>query len=342
MVSVSTMKKSSGAIGRLLLATAAWGLSFPTAKAVMLAQAALIPGREAWFHSALILFVRMVLAAGVMFCLYSRECLKMGRNELLQGLVLGVFGGVGMLLQTDAQHVIDASTSAFFTQFTCVFVPLVVALRSRVWPTPWVVLASIMVLAGCAVLSGVSAGGVSFGLGEWETIAAAGLFTGQILVLGSDRFKDNEMRSAATVMFAVKALLLAPVLFAGAGMGRSVQEGLSVAAQVLAAFQSGHVLLMTGLLTVFSTVYGYATMVRWQPLVSPVQAGLIYATEPIFATLWALFLPGWLSTLGGPWYPNEVLGMPFFWGASLILGANLLLLERKPGGEGASRAGIGG
>lgn len=307
----------------------------------MLAQAALIPGREEWFHSALILFVRMSLATGLMFVIYPRECLKMGRSELLQGSILGLFGGAGMLLQTNAQHVISASTSAFFTQFTCVFVPLMVALRSRMWPAPSVFSASAMVLAGCAVLSGVSAGGLSFGRGEWETIAAAGLFTAQILVLGSERFRANEMRSAATVMFAVKALVLAPVILAGASVGGDSPADFSVFWEIVRAFQNGPVLLMTGLLTVFSTVYGYATMVRWQPLVSPVQAGLIYATEPIFATLWALFLPQWFSTIGGISYSNEVLGAPFFWGASLILGANLLLLERKPRGTGSPEGGQG-
>lgn len=295
----------------------------------MLAQATFIPGREAWFHSALILFVRMTLATAIMLVLYRREFAKMGRNELRQGVELGLFGGVGMLLQTDAQHVISASLSAFFTQFTCIFVPLAVAVRSRIWPTPWVVSASAMVLGGCAILSGVSAKGVSFGRGEWETIAAALLFTAQILVLGRECYRENEMRSAATVMFAVKALVLAPVILAGAGPGEAPGTGTLVFGQILAAFANGPVLLMTGLLTVFSTVYGYATMVRWQPWVSPVQAGLIYATEPIFATLWALFLPGWFSALGGFSYGNENLGGPFFWGASLILGANVLLLEKK-------------
>lgn len=331
--SFSPMNPPAGAVWRLLLATAAWGLSFPTAKAVMLAQAAFIPGREEWFHAALILFVRMTLATLIMLVFYGRECARMGRNEVRQGIELGLFGGVGMLLQTDAQHVISASLSAFFTQFTCVFVPLAIAVRSRIWPTPWVVSASAMVLAGCAILSGVSAEGVSFGRGEWETIAAAGLFTAQILVLGRERYRDNEMRSAATVMFAVKAIVLAPVILAGAGQAAGAGE--SVWLQVAHAFGSGPVLLMTGLLTVFSTVYSYATMVRWQPWVSPVQAGLIYATEPIFATLWALFLPGWFSTMGGFSYTNEVLGGPFFWGASLILGANLLLLERGRPAAGA-------
>jgi drug/metabolite transporter (DMT)-like permease len=324
------MKNSYGAIWRLLLTTAAWGLSFPTGKAVMLAQAALIPGREEWFHSALILFVRMALATLLMLVLFFRECRGIGRGEIVQGAALGLFGGVGMLLQTDAQHVIAASTSAFFTQFTCIFVPLVLAFWTRSLPSLRVMVASGMVLAGCAFLSGFSTGNVVFGRGEWETIAAAGLFTAQILVLGSPRFQDNDMRAAAAVMFAVKALVLFPVLLAGMSAGGPVEGRVAVGEQVWKAFLSGPVLLMTALLTVFSTVYGYATMVRWQPQVSPVQAGLIYATEPIFATLWALFLPGWFSAIGGLDYPNEVLGGPFYVGAALVLGANALLLARRP------------
>ena len=56
---------------------------------------------------------------------------------------------------------------------------------------------------------------------------------------------------------------------------------------------------------------------------------MIYATEPIFATLWALFLPAWFSGMSGISYPNESLTGPFYLGALLILGANFLLLEKK-------------
>ena len=323
------MPSHSSAVLRLLLATAAWGLSFSTAKAVMLAQTLAIPGREEWFHSALILFVRMSLATIIMAVLYPREIRRFGTAELQQGALLGIFGGAGMLLQTDAQHVIPASTSAFFTQFTCIFVPVVMAFKDRQRPTARVVFSCLLVLAGCSILSGFSSTGLSFGRGEWETIAAAALFTGQILVLETRAFRANEMRATAAVMFATKSLVLLPVLLFGGGEAGGHAGGFALALQVAAAFCTGPVLLMTALLTCFSTVYGYATMTRWQPLVSPVQAGLIYATEPVFATLWALFLPAWFSNMSGITYPNESLTAPFFWGALLILGANLLLLEKK-------------
>lgn len=325
------MNPSRAAIWRLILATMAWGLSFPTAKALMLAQASAIPGHSDIFHAGLVLWVRMVLASGLMFFLFRGQVRGLRGSEIRQGTELGIYGGLGMLLQTDAQHSIPASTSAFFTQFTCIFVPVVVAFRTRMFPSVSVGLASTMVLAGCALLSGVKPGTIGFGPGEWETIAAAALFTGQILVLERAQYRENEMRGTAFVMFAVKAAVLSPVVF-----GEPLTSSLcgnggfgDVCRQIVEAYATPSTLCMALLITIFSTVYSYATMIFWQPMVSSVQAGIIYATEPIFATGWALFLPGLFSAAGGFAYPNESISAAFCWGAALIVGANLLILRTQ-------------
>ena len=317
-----------GAALRLLLATAAWGFSFPAAKAVMQAQGNLLAGWPDWFHAGLVLMNRMLLATVIMAGLYWRNLRAIRGCEWRQGMELGLCGGVGMLLQTDAQASIPASNSAFFTQFTCIFVPLVLAVRERRPPAYRVYAACLMVLAGCAILSGIRWDRLSFSRGEWETIGAAALFTAQILALERNAYRGNDMRSTATVMFLVKGLLFLPVvaagILAGAGAGDGFRER---GAAFLGVYGNGPVLGITLALTLFSTVYGYATMTRWQPEVSATRAGLIYATEPLFATLWALFLPGWFSGLAGLGYANEQLTPGFFLGAVLILGANALLLR---------------
>ena len=304
------------AVWRLVLATAAWGLGFPTAKAVMQAQAFAAPGHAEWFHAAFILFNRMLLATLIMFVLLGARRRSFTRLEVRQGLELGLFGGLGMLLQTDAQNYIAASTSAFFTQFTCVFVPLTVALRSRRMPSLLVSAACVLVMAGCAILSGVELGKIRLGRGEWETILGAALFTGQILCLERVRFHANDSRRSATVMFAVKGALLSMVVLAGAS--RAVAN----------AYVSPAVLVLTCVLAVFCTVYSYTTMTHWQPRVTATQAGLIYATEPVFASAWALFLPGWFSNFASIRYANEHLSWQLFAGGGLILIANLLLIAR--------------
>ena len=302
------------AVWRLTLTTAAWGLSFPAAKAVMLTQGALMPGRAEWFHAAFILMNRMLLSTLMMALLLRGRLLGLSKKECVQGLQLGLYGGLGMLLQTDAQNYVAASTSAFFTQFTSIFVPIYVAIHGRRFPSWSVVLAAGLVVAGCAVLSGVKLGNIHLGRGEWETILSAMLFTGQIVTLERPVFAGNDMRRTATVMFGVKGIILLPLVIIGGG------------ADMAKAYTSGPVIVMTLILTLFCTTYAYATMVRWQPFVTSTQAGLIYATEPVFATLWALFLPGWFSALAGIAYANEHLTPQFYIGAMLILIANVVII----------------
>jgi drug/metabolite transporter (DMT)-like permease len=232
-----------------------------------------------------------------------------------------------MILQTDAQTRIAASTSAFFTQFTSVFIPVWVALVSRRAPSLRVVCASGLVVLGCALLSGVQWSRLGFGLGEWETILAAALFSGQILCLEKDGFRRNDMRRVAVIMFAVKAVVLFPLVLGA----RSEAGAAGADCGWMSLYGSPSIWVMLGLLTLFSTVYGYSTMTQWQRHVSPVQAGLIYATEPVFATLWALFLPGWFSRLSGISYANESLGLSFVGGALAILCANALIILQNPG-----------
>jgi drug/metabolite transporter (DMT)-like permease len=318
---------SRTAIWRLALATTAWGLSFCVAKAAMQIQQAAAPGLPGWFHASLLLFNRMGLAVLVMLCLLRGRAFQLTRLEFRQGLELGLFGGVGMLLQTDAQNHIDASTSAFFTQFTSVFVPIVVALRSRRLPPLVVFISCFLVLAGCMILSGVDLRKIALRRGEWETILSALAFTGQILCLERPRFFPNDAMRTATVMFAVKGALLLPLVLAGGGVAAAWQASSSWAA-----------LALTGILTLACTVYAYVAMTRWQPFVTATQAGIIYATEPIFAAAWAFMLPGWISALTGIHYANEELHRPLFIGGALILLANALLILRpgqRPHGDPA-------
>ena len=52
------------------------------------------------------------------------------------------------------------------------------------------------------------------------------------------------------------------------------------------------------------------------------------SARSVFASAWALFLPGWFSRFGGFSYANENLTWQLFAGGGLILVANLLLIAR--------------
>ena len=116
-----------------------------------------------------------------------------------------------MWLQADSLAYTDASTSAFLTQAYCIFLPLWACLRSRRMPGLRVVSATLLVMAGGAVLSGIGPNNLKLGRGEIETLCAAFLFTFQILALENPRFKGNRGTPVTFVMFLGIAVLFVPV-----------------------------------------------------------------------------------------------------------------------------------
>jgi hypothetical protein len=66
-------------------------------------------------------------------------------------------------------------------------------------------------------------------------------------------------------------------------------------------------------------------MNHWQRHVGATLAGLIYCIEPVFASAFALFLPGWFSEWAGVRYPNETVTLNLLLGGGLITLANVLV-----------------
>ena len=75
------------------------------------------------------------------------------------------------------------------------------------------------------------------------------------------------------------------------------------------------------------TLLSFIWMNRWQPHVSATTAGLIYCLEPVFTSLFALFLPGWFSAMARVAYANESITAPLIIGGGLILLANVLVIR---------------
>jgi hypothetical protein len=75
-------------------------------------------------------------------------------------------------------------------------------------------------------------------------------------------------------------------------------------------------------------------MNRWQRLLPATEAGLIYTTEPVFASLFALFMPLWLSALLPIHYSNEQATENLLLGGGLITAANVLIQLQNRRGRG--------
>ena len=97
------------------------------------------------------------------------------------------------------------------------------------------------------------------------------------------------------------------------------------AAAVTAIYQSHREFLIMGAIILFCTVFAYTAMNRWQPHVTATEGGLIYCLEPVFTTLYALFLPALLAAWTGVAYANDALTPAIVVGGGLITAANILL-----------------
>ncbi len=310
----------------LVLATGFWSLSFPTMKALTIAQQNLLPESSTWFICSLCIAYRFGAAALVMLALSARTLRGLTPLEVWEGAGMGVFGSAGILFQMDGLAYTSASTSAFLTQCYCLIIPLWIALEERRWPPASVLVSCLMVVGGVAVLSGVNWQTLRLGRGEVETLVAALLFTGQILWLQRSKFAPNKVTHFTAVMFVVMTLCCLPVACATTQHSRDW----------ILAYDSVAILSFMALLVLVCTLGGYLLMNYWQPHLSATQAGLIYCAEPLFVSLVALFLPGWLSRIAGIDYPNERIGANLLVGGGLITGANLLIqMKGVPSGGGA-------
>jgi drug/metabolite transporter (DMT)-like permease len=313
-MSAQTYPKRLKATQMLVLATVFWGLSFPVMKAVGMAQQLLLPHASSWFTTSSSISLRFGVASLIMVIWIWPTIHRTTRLEFLQGLGLGIFGGIGILFQMDGLAYTSASTSAFLTLCYCLFLPVIVGIRDRQWPSALIVGCCLMVMAGVAILADVDWRTMRLGRGEWETLLGSLIFTAQILWLERPLFAQNKVTHFTLVMFLVTTLTSLPVLLFTAHSP----------SDLLIAYGSPAVLGLTAILVIL-TLIAYVLMNYWQRHVSATEAGLIYGAEPVFASLFALFLPAWFSALAGLNYPNEKVTFNLLVGGGLISAANVLI-----------------
>ncbi len=299
----------------LLLATAAWGYSFPGGKALLIALDEALPGRSGWFHSAYMISSRFALGALILIAVNPRALRRFSASEWRQGVGLGVFSGLGMLFQADGLIHTHASTVAFLTQFTAVRVPVVVLLRRRRRPSAMTLLCIVIVMAGVAILGNFDWRALRFGRGEVETLIGTAFFTAQILWLDRPIFRGNDSTRVSILMFAAIALVLAPVWIAHA-QAATDPGVMFTTAPIFATYLS---------IMLLCSLAAFLLMNRFQPEVDPTTAGIVYCAEPLFATILALFLPALLGPFLGVHYANETFTPQLIIGGSLIVLANLLI-----------------
>ncbi|HTV87217.1 MAG TPA: DMT family transporter [Dyella sp.] len=242
----------------LLAMTAVWGSTF-----------VLIKDLVARMPVADFLAVRFIVAAIAMFAVFHRQVARLGRTQLLRGLLLGALYGVGQLLQTWGLALISPSVSGFVTGMYVVFTPILATLllRERLPAAVWLAVA--LATLGLALLS---LNGLSVDTGVWLTLLAALLYGLHIVALGRwSRAGDALGLSAVQMLVIALVCLLATANHGGPTLPPDPSAWLAVLYMALVA-GAGAMLMQT-----------------WaQAHLPATRAAIVMTTEPVFAAGFAV------------------------------------------------------
>jgi drug/metabolite transporter (DMT)-like permease len=262
----------------------------------------------------------------------------------------------GLVLQVIGLASIPASRSGFLTSLTAVFTPLFGAWIFRKYPSKWMVLGIALAVLGVVILTGLVVRTPSgFGLapdaadrwtlGDTLTTLGSVFFAFQVL------FLDHYGKKIDSVAVTPSMFLTASVLgwiTVGLILGTSLKEQTGVADMAFFDWVQLSMrpifLLALFALAILCSLLAFGWMNKFQPAITAAQAAVIYSLEPVFASTWALFLPGMLSLVSGIEYANEKVTWGLLSGGVLILLANVVALypDRGSVAESAEPKNSGG
>lgn len=283
------------ALAALLVVTILWGWTFVWMKQCIDAARTLL-GRDS--GPALVSFyvaVRFGVAAAA-FSLWRPARSALAPGTWRAGAVLGTLLYAGFALQMLGLSGITPAVSAFLTSLYVAFAAILTAIVHRERPRVSLVAGVLLATFGAGFIEGPPQ--ITYGLAEAMTIGCAFLFAVHILL--TDRLTRAHPPLGVTLTsFVVTAGL------ASATLGLALLRPGAVPARDL-----GRLLVDRGywiplaLAIVFSTIVALTLMNLFQRFLDPVRAAIVFALEPIWATIVAAVLgygapTKWLLVGGG-------------------------------------------
>lgn len=256
----------------LLLVTAFWGSTFSLVK-------------EATEHMPTSSFIAWRFSIAMLPLLFFLR--KTNRKLWRDGLILGAWLGAGYITQAIGLQTISANRAAFITGLNVILVPIGLALMTgrKISPGVWISVAL------CALGIGlISWEGGSFAIGDVWTLGCALTYAGYIIYLERTASRHDVMPLTAIQILAVVLI----------GWGWSGIEG-ALKTSTLQDFQSYLSIdpkAMAPLIYLGIAATALTTMLQvfGQKFVTAVEAAIIYALEPVTASIFAFFWAG--ETLG--------------------------------------------
>ncbi len=296
----------------LLLATVFWGCGFTWAKVAGEAVNRLSGAGAQSFVGPTLLLAWRFIGAGILL-LICIPAARRGWNgrDVLRSLAVGLLLGTGLVLQHLGLDRTSEAVSAFLTNLTVLFVPILVTVGLRRAPPLITWIGVILATLGIWLMTGATPAG--FGKGEMFGLGCSIAFSFFIISLNLASKGENVWRISAG-QFIVAGLIAAVVCaisaaYDGAAIGPSREW---------AILRDADVWWRYAVLTIFTTAVAFGLMNYFQPRIDPTHAALIYLMEPVVAAAFAMFVVG------------RRLESIAWVGAILILAANVIVELLSP------------
>lgn len=288
------------ALAALLVVTSVWGATF-----IWMKQALneLQPEIETYGSNKVVgvlVAARFAIAAVVMFAFFPKA-----RAALLQpeqwkgGAVLGGLMLVGFVTQMIGLDEINPAVSAFLTSLYVVFTALITILMTKSQPSRVLMFGVLLATFGAGFIQGPPH--LTWGFGEALTVVCAVFFALHIIYTQKITQAMDPVGVTQT-SFAVVALgaVLMTLLLGG---GRSMAEWDFV-------FDDG-VLVPVLCLGIGGSFFCLLLLNMYQRYLHPIQAAIIYAFEPVWATMYGLGLDlvdwsSWILVGGGALFLGNI------------------------------------
>lgn len=264
----------------LMLVTLIWGGTF------LFTKQALVDCSPSLF-----LVIRLLLAFTLTLIFFGKHLKHLNKEIFWHGTVLGLFFGVGFLLQTYGLKFTSVSKTAFITGITVSITPFVYFILQKKKIAFWSIIGVIIATIGLYIFTKPEFNNINIG----DVLVLLSTFMWAFYITYMDIFTKDKVGVASTSLLVLLqffyTFLLAVIalfIFDFGNLKLNFTNNLIFA------------LIFNGILASFLVTFIHTAVQRYT---SPVKAALIFSLEPVFAATFAIiFIDEVLSTreyLGG-------------------------------------------
>ena len=254
----------------LLSVTFFWGTTFIISKIILVEVPLLV-----------YLFLRLTIAAVAMDLYAFRFYKQLNRQTIRHGAVLGIFLYVGYLTQMWGIQYTSASNAGFITGLSVALVPVFGFLFIKIRPAFSALIGVVLALIGLLLLTGANP--LQWNKGDFLVLICAVSVAFHVIFTGMFAPKNNIYLLTAVQLTVVALFTMLVLPFGDYAWPRLTITNISVLAY----------------LGLMGTVFTFLMQTAMQRFTTTTRTAVIFAMEPVFASLFAYLIAGEQLTLSG-------------------------------------------